>query len=421
VPVRSAPLFAATATFTVPLPVPLAPLLMVSHDALLVAFHAQVLPVVTLTLVASPAAGELRVIGVIAKVQGAAPACVTEKVCPAIVTVPVRCEVLVFAATLTATMRLPVPVEPDVTLSHDALLVVLQVQRLVVVTVTFVVSPAAGDVLLTGLIEYAQAGVPGCVTVNACPAIVTDPVRWVVPVFAATVTLADPEPVAAPLTPSHDALLDEVHAHDPPVLTATLVVSPPAGDVRVAGLMLNEHAGAPACVTVNVRPAIVIVPVRCEVLAFAATTTLTLPLPVPVMPELTVSHEALLVVLHVHRLVVVTATTVVSPPAGELRLTGEIVYEQAVAAACVTVKVWPAIVMVPVRVDVAVFCATEYDTVPAPLPDAPAVTVIQAALLAAVHAQPADALTPTVPLPAPDPYEALAAERLGVHGALNEN
>jgi hypothetical protein len=66
VPVRCAPVFAAIATVTVPLPVPAAPALMVSHDALLVAFQAQVLPAVTLTLVVSPAAGELRVAGEIA-------------------------------------------------------------------------------------------------------------------------------------------------------------------------------------------------------------------------------------------------------------------------------------------------------------------------------------------------------------------
>jgi hypothetical protein len=187
---------------------------------------------------------------------------------------------------------------------------------------------------------------------------VTEPVRCVVPVFAATVTLALPDPVAAPLTASHAALLDEVQAQDVPVVTATLVVSPPAGEVRLDGLMANVQAGAPACVTVNVWPAIVSVPVRVVVPAFAATTTLTLPLPVPVMPAPTLSHAALLAVLQVQRLVVVTATLVVSPPAGEVRLAGAIVYAQAVAPAWVTVKVWPAMATVPVRAEVAVFWAT---------------------------------------------------------------
>ena len=53
-PVRAAPLFAATATLTVPVPVPLAPSVTVSHALLLDAFHEQELPVVTPTVVVSP-------------------------------------------------------------------------------------------------------------------------------------------------------------------------------------------------------------------------------------------------------------------------------------------------------------------------------------------------------------------------------
>ena len=66
VPLRWAPVLAATATLTLPLPVPVAPALTVSQAALLVALQAQVLPAVTATLVASPAAGEVRVVGAIA-------------------------------------------------------------------------------------------------------------------------------------------------------------------------------------------------------------------------------------------------------------------------------------------------------------------------------------------------------------------
>ena len=66
------------------------------------------------------------------------------------------------------------------------------------------------------------------------------------------------------------------------------------------------------------------------------------------------------------------------------------------AAACVTVTVLPAMVTVPVRDEVAVFPATESDTVPLPAPDAPEVTVIQDALLDAVQLQPVVPLTFTV-------------------------
>jgi hypothetical protein len=65
----------------------------------------------------------------------------------------------------------------------------------------------------------------------------------------------------------------------------------------------------------------------------------------------------------------------------------------------VTVNVCPATVSVPVRLLVFVFAATEYPTVPLPLPLLPEVIVIQAALLAAVQVQPVGAVTVTLPVP----------------------
>jgi hypothetical protein len=57
-------------------------------------------------------------------------------------------------------------------------------------------------------------------------------------------------------------------------------------------------------------------------------------------------------------------------------------------------------VIVPVRPVVDAFAATLYETVPLPLPLAPAVTVIHDALLVAVQAHdPAFAVTETVPAP----------------------
>lgn len=80
-------------------------------------------------------------------------------------------------------------------------------------------------------------------------------------------------------------------------------------------------------------------------------------------------------------------------------MVGEIDGEQD-AASCVTVNVAPAIVRVPVRVEAALFAARLKPTVPFPEPVAPLVTVIQGALLTAVHAQPVAALTLLLPLPA---------------------
>ena len=67
---------------------------------------------------------------------------------------------------------------------------------------------------------------------------------------------------------------------------------------------------------------------------------------------------------------------------------------------CVTVKVWPAIVTVPVRCAVAEFAAMVMLTVPLPVPLAPAVIVTKlVALLTAVHVHPDVVVTFTVPVP----------------------
>ena len=86
-----------------------------------------------------------------------------------------------------------------------------------------------------------------------------------------------------------------------------------------------------------------------------------------------------------------------------------------------TVKVRPAIVSVPVRDDALVFAATLKPTVPFPEPAAPDVIVIQAALLTALHAQPALAVTPTVPEPPAAATDWDVALIVGAHGDENVN
>ena len=71
-----------------------------------------------------------------------------------------------------------------------------------------------------------------------------------------------------------------------------------------------------------------------------------------------------------------------------------------VSAVCVTLNVVPAIVSVPLRLEAPVLAATLNATVPFPDPDAPLVTVIQEALLAAVHGHPVATVTVLLPLPA---------------------
>ena len=57
------------------------------------------------------------------------------------------------------------------------------------------------------------------------------------------------------------------------------------------------------------------------------------------------------------------------------------------SGACVTEKVWPATLMLPVRAAPVLFAATVNATEPFPLPLAPDVTVIQASLRLAVQLQ----------------------------------
>jgi len=84
----------------VPLPLPFAPLVMVTQNSPLEAAQLQFDVVVTVT-VPVVAADEVRVVdvGAIVNAQGAA-GCVTVNVSPAIVIVPVREVVVVFASTL---------------------------------------------------------------------------------------------------------------------------------------------------------------------------------------------------------------------------------------------------------------------------------------------------------------------------------
>lgn len=74
--------------------------------------------------------------------------------------------------------------------------------------------------------------------------------------------------------------------------------------------------------TVNVRPAIVTVPVRDDVDVFAATVMVALPSPVPDAPAATVSQLAPLVDVQAQPLPAVTATAIDSPAAGEVRAAG---------------------------------------------------------------------------------------------------
>ncbi len=143
-------------------------------------------------------------------------------------------------------------------------------------------------------------------------------------------------------------------------------------------------------------------------------------MPLPVAPALTVIHVALLVAVQAQPVGTVTVTVPV--PAADVRVAdaGEIVGAHDMAA-CVTVKVDPAIVSVPTRLVVLVLAAMLNVTVPNPEPVAPALTVIHATLLTAAHWQPVPAVTVLLLelLVAPTDWD--EGEMVGVHAPLNAN
>jgi hypothetical protein len=123
------------------------------------------------------------------------------------------------------------------------------------------------------------------------------------------------------------------------------------------------------------------------------------PVPLPLAPAVMVSHEFPLAAVHVHPVGAVTLVDPVPPAAASDALADDSEYVQG-AAACVTVNVCPAIVIVPWRDCVTVFCTAENVIEPLPLPLEPPVTDSHAgALLTAVHEQPASVVIAADPVP----------------------
>jgi hypothetical protein len=240
-----------------------------------------------------------------------------------------------------------------------------------------------------------------CTTVAVWPAIVSVPVRAPeLLVATANVTVPLPVPLAPPVMTIHVALLDADHAQPAVVVTLT-EPTPPDRSIRCdEGAMEYEHESAGAAwFTVKVCPATVSVPVRA-LPVLAATLNPTEPPPLPLAPEVIESHEALLLAVHAHPAVVVTATLPLDALSETFWLVGEMEYEhEAGGAAWFTVKACPAIESVPLRA-LPVLAATLKPTEPLPLPLAPEVIVSHDALLLAFHAHPAVVVTATLPLDA---------------------
>lgn len=148
-----ADVFAAIERVTVPVPVPLAPSVMVIQLTVLVVVQAHVLED-ALTVNLTPSLLALTEIG-----EGTsneqedvllAPACVTVTDFPAMVSVALRAVVAVFAASARATEPVPAPLAPAVTVIQLGALVVVQVQVLAdgVTFTLLLVAPAPTETLV---------------------------------------------------------------------------------------------------------------------------------------------------------------------------------------------------------------------------------------------------------------------------------
>lgn len=105
----------------------------------------------------------------------------------------------------------------------------------------------------------------------------------------------------------------------------------PSGCLEAADVeaQRSDAPGIAACTTVNVRPAIVSVPVRGRPVTLNVKRYSTLPLPVPVDLDEIVSHEALLVAVHAQVLVVTTLTVAAPSLAGTCSIECESEYVHA--------------------------------------------------------------------------------------------
>jgi len=230
--------------------------------------------------------------------------------------VPLRAAVSGLAAADTATVPLPVPLDPFASVSQGAFADALQLHDGAdAVTVTVAAPASAPRLALPGAIVkvHGGGGVADCVMVNVRPAMVSVPDRSA-PLFATTVnvTVESPLPFVV-LSVIHGALLAAVHAQLACAASIRSVPLPPeAPKFCDEEVTVNVH-GSAACVIVNVCPAIVSVPVRSDP-GLAPIENATAPLPMLDAPEVTVIQLAFDVAVHPQPLAADTATLPVDAP-----------------------------------------------------------------------------------------------------------
>jgi hypothetical protein len=231
----------------VPLPLPDAPLVTVSHEALLAAIQAHPSGAVTATVSpVAPSAGADCAVGATPTAHPAAGggggvgegpveagSCVSVNTCPAIVSVPTRAAPP-FGLTTNCCEPLPTPPLAPATVIHETSLEVVQAHPGGAVTLTRSGPPSAKARRALGAIAEVQVTAGGAAAaaapwlmVTSWPAMDTEPDR-AAPVFPATCTLTVPGPLreGLPITVIQSAPAPTVQPHPCAVVTTRATVPP---------------------------------------------------------------------------------------------------------------------------------------------------------------------------------------------------
>jgi hypothetical protein len=236
------------------------------------------------------------------------------------------------------------------------------------------------------------------VTVNDFPAIVSVADR-VGPVVGATANETAPGPVElapAPATVIQSTLLDALHVHPPVVVTATFPVPPSAPVTYAVGLIVYEHPCD--CVTLNVWPAIVTVPVRGGPVV-AAISNVTAPVPVPFAGGRIVIQSESEAAVHVHSALDARTSMRPDPPDGsKLAASCPRVTVHSPAACAISAR-WPFSTMAPRRTAGSGLDAASNWTAPSPWPLTPALMLSHVLSDDALHAHSRAVVTAICPVP----------------------
>jgi hypothetical protein len=229
--------FAAAVKPTEPLPEPLAPEVIVSQPALLVAVHPQPLAADTLTEPLPPPAGTFWP-GEDNEYEHPVPCC-TVNVWPPAVIAPLRDGPL-FEATVKRTVPLPLPLPPDEIVIHGTADAAVHSHPPADCTLNVPCPPLSSTFALVAESENVQPS--PWFSVKVRPAMVSVPLR-AGPVAAVALYCTSPFPL--PLDPelivSHWVLLEAVQLQPAPAVTATLPVDAAGGADALSGAIANVH------------------------------------------------------------------------------------------------------------------------------------------------------------------------------------